>query len=84
MNENSNVINQACLALISQRVSVPHPSKDRTVEGVVVGYDPGPYQRLEGDYVVIKPYKAEGEVCHPPWISVAFDKVTQLDEAAMR
>ncbi len=70
---------QTCQEMIGHRVKAPHPSVDeRTIVGVVVGYDPWPYKRVRGHYVVIRPDKQGDDVCHPPWETVRFDTVTML------
>lgn len=69
---------EACLELTSQRVKAPHPVEDRTIEGIVVGYDPRPYKQIDGDYVVIRPDMEEGAVTHPAWVTVEFAKITRL------
>ena len=70
---------KTCLEMISKRVKAPHPSNDElTIVGVVVAYDNRPFQRRPGHYVVIKPDRADGEVCHPAWVTVIFETVTML------
>lgn len=64
----------ACLVLIGQRVKARHPKfPDRIVKGIVVAYDPRPFQLSDGDWLVINPDKAEDDVCHPPYLIVRFD-----------
>ena len=64
---------------MTQRVQAPHPTQDRTIEGVVVGYDPGPYLQIEGDFVVVRPDKEKGQAVHPAWVTVRFEDVKRVE-----
>lgn len=64
----------ACRALVGHRVKSRHPKfPERVVEGIVIGYDPRPYQLPDGDWLVVRPDKAENDVWHPPYVTVKFE-----------